>query len=73
MKNSVQRFGKYGLAFENKPKRIVVTDINDAKIARAKEVISEAEAAEKGVELHYINTANMEDPVAQLLAITEGG
>lgn len=49
MKNSVQRFGKYGLAFENKPKRIVVTDINDAKIARAKEVISEAEAAEKGV------------------------
>ena len=56
MKNSVQRFGKYGLAFENKPKRIVVTDINDAKIARAKEVISEAEAAEKGVELHYINT-----------------
>ena len=32
----------YGLAFENKPKRIVVIDINDVKIARAKEVISEA-------------------------------
>ena len=40
----------YGLAFENKPKRIVVTDINDAKNARAKEVISEEEAKEKGVE-----------------------
>ncbi|MFG6383990.1 MAG: zinc-binding dehydrogenase [Lachnospiraceae bacterium] len=62
----------YGLTFENKPKRIVVTDINDAKIARAKEVISEAEAKEKGVELHYVNTANMEDPVAELRAITEG-
>ena len=49
----------YGLAFENKPKRIVVTDINDAKIARAKEVIPEAEAEKKGVELHYVNTANM--------------
>ena len=39
----------YGLTFENKPKRIVVTDINDEKIARAKEVVSEAEAREKGV------------------------
>ena len=27
----------YGLTFENKPRRIVVTDINEAKIARAKE------------------------------------
>ena len=62
----------YGLAFENKPKRIVVTDINDAKIARAKEVISEEEAKEKGVELHYVNTAGMEDPAAELRAITEG-
>ena len=62
----------YGLTFENKPKRIVVTDINDAKIARAKEVIPESEAAEKGVELHYVNTANMEDPVAELKAITGG-
>ncbi len=62
----------YGLTFENKPKRIVVTDINDAKIARAKEVIPESEAAEKGVELHYVNTAGMEDPVAELKAITGG-
>ena len=62
----------YGLAFENKPKRIVVTDINDAKIARAKEVIPESEAKEKGIELHYVNTANMEDPIAELRAITDG-
>ena len=25
----------YGIQFENKPKRIVVTDIDDAKLARA--------------------------------------
>ena len=62
----------YGLTFENKPRRIVVTDINEAKIARAKEVIPESEAAEKGVELHYVNTAGMEDPVAELKAITGG-
>ena len=28
----------YGLTFENKPKRIVVTDVDDAKIERAKAV-----------------------------------
>ena len=31
-----------------------------------------SEAAEKGVELHYVNTAGMEDPVAELKAITGG-
>ena len=62
----------YGITFENKPKRIVVTDINDAKIARARDVIPESEAAANGVELHYINTANMADPVSELMAITEG-
>lgn len=62
----------YGLQFENKPKRIVVTDIDDAKIARAKEVISPEHAAEMGVELHYVNTATMEDQVAELMALTDG-
>lgn len=62
----------YGLAFENKPKRIVVTDINEDRIKRAEEMVPVSEAKEKGVELHYVNTANMEDPVAELKAITEG-
>lgn len=62
----------YGLQFENKPKRIVVTEVNDAKIERAREVISEESAKEKGVELLYVNTANMADPVAELLEISEG-
>lgn len=62
----------YGIQFENKPKRIVVTDVDDAKIARAKEVISEESAKEKGVELLYVNTAKMEDADAELMAITDG-
>ena len=37
----------YGIQIENRPKRIVVTDIDDAKIERAREVIPEAKAAEK--------------------------
>ena len=62
----------YGLYIENKPKRIVVTDISDDKIERAKEVISEELAAKKGIELVYVNTDKMADPVAELKAITNG-
>lgn len=62
----------YGLCTENKPKRIVVTDVDDAKIARAKECIPPEEAQEKGIELLYVNTAAMEDAEAELMAITEG-
>ena len=62
----------YGIRFGNTPKRIVVTDINDARIARAKEVISPVLAASYGVELQYVNTADMADPWQALMDITEG-
>ena len=62
----------YGLCFENKPKRIVVTDISEEKIARAKECIPESEAAEQGIELIYVNTSAYDDPEAELMKISEG-
>lgn len=62
----------YGIQFENKPKRIVVTEVDDAKIKRAKEVITEEYAASHGVELLYVNTAKMDDPVQGLMELTEG-
>lgn len=62
----------YGIQFENKPKRIVVTEVSEDKIARAKEMIPEDQAKKNGVELLYVNTAAMEDPIEELLAITEG-
>ncbi|WP_097013983.1 zinc-binding dehydrogenase [Anaerocolumna aminovalerica] len=62
----------YGLIMENKPKRLVITDISDEKIKRAKEVISEETAAAKGIELIYVNTATMKDPVSELMELTEG-
>src|SRR5699024_8456770 len=62
----------YGIQFENKPKRIVVTDIDDGKIARAKEVITEEYAKSHGVELLYVNTAKMADPAEELRALTGG-
>lgn len=60
----------YGLYTENKPKRIVVTDISDARIEDAKKKISPEEAAQKGVELLYINTASLEDPYKTLMELT---
>lgn len=62
----------YGIQFENRPKRIVVTDVSDDRIARAKEMISEEQAKKNGVDLFYVNTAKMENPIEELLAITEG-
>lgn len=62
----------YGLYTENKPKRIVVTDISDDRINRASEVISPEAAADKGVELIYANTAKEEDPIKALMELTDG-
>ncbi|KIR02970.1 L-sorbose 1-phosphate reductase [Lachnospiraceae bacterium TWA4] len=62
----------YGIQFENRPKRIVVTDVDDAKLKRAAECITVEEAKEKGVELLYVNTGKMEDPIKELMDITDG-
>lgn len=61
----------YALALENKPKRLVITDISDERINRAREVISEKTATDNGIELIYVNTASMNDPVTELMKITE--
>lgn len=62
----------YGLQIENKPARIIVTDISDEKIARAKEVIPEEQGTANGIELRYVNTAAMTDPVKELMDMTDG-
>lgn len=62
----------YGLYTPNRPKRIVVTDISDERIQRAKQMIPEETATKKGIELLYVNTAAMENPVEELRQITDG-
>lgn len=57
---------------ERKPKLLVVTDIDQSRLDRAAELYSPAEAAEKGIELKYINTSNQKDPVGLLLDLTGG-
>ena len=62
----------YALAIDDKPSMIVVTDINDDRLTRAEQFISKARANAVGVELHYVNTASFDDPIAQLMSLTNG-
>jgi threonine dehydrogenase-like Zn-dependent dehydrogenase len=54
------------------PKLLIVTDIDDARLARAAELLTVEEAAKYGVELHYINTAAIENPAEYLRSFTGG-
>lgn len=49
-----------------RPRKLVVTDIDDARLSRAEELFPMAEAAKFGVELLYVNTAKQDDPIAAL-------
>ncbi|MCR4695164.1 MAG: zinc-binding dehydrogenase [Pseudobutyrivibrio sp.] len=53
-------------------KRVVVTDVDDAKIERAKQVMPIEFAKEHGVELIYANTAKMTDATKELIEIADG-
>ncbi len=62
----------YAIHNERKPGLIVVTDIDSARIERARSLFSEEEAAREGVKLVYLNTKETDDPVRALLDLTDG-
>ncbi|MBR2616076.1 MAG: zinc-binding dehydrogenase [Clostridia bacterium] len=62
----------YALHCDRRPSLLVVTDIDDARLARAESIYTVEHAKECGVELHYVNTAKTPDPVATLREITGG-
>lgn len=53
--------------------QVVVTDINAERLADCEAKFSPATAKKKGVDLIYLNTANLEDPVAKLRELSDGG
>lgn len=57
---------EYALNADVKPSVIYVTDIDENRLNRASEVITPEYASERGVELHYINTTDLEAPGAYL-------
>lgn len=63
---------EYPLALANKPKRVVVTDVDPARLARARELIPAEAAAREGVELHFINPREHPDQYAFLQGLVDG-
>ena len=57
---------------DRKPKKLVVTDIDQKRLDRASSLFSPQFALKKGIELIYLNTRNKINPVQELLNITSG-
>jgi threonine dehydrogenase-like Zn-dependent dehydrogenase len=62
----------YALNCDRKPGLLIVTDINDDRLDRARKLFPEDAAKEKGVELHFVNPNNMDDSVKGLIEFTGG-
>ena len=56
----------------SRPELLVVTDIDDARLNRAAEILPQSEAAKCGVKLVYVNTADPECGDAYLMSLTGG-
>lgn len=56
----------------HKPSLLVVSDIDQERLDRAAHLYPPGYAKERGVELHYVNTGAVEDPVALIKEINGG-
>ncbi|MFT3737779.1 MAG: zinc-binding dehydrogenase [Breznakibacter sp.] len=57
---------------DRKPSLLVVTDIDQARLDRAAEIYPVQLAKEKGIELIYLNTKALENPVEYMRGLTNG-
>jgi threonine dehydrogenase-like Zn-dependent dehydrogenase len=62
----------YAIHNSRKPKLLIVTDIDDARLERASQILTVEEACKNGVDLRYVNTAKQENADAYLLSLTDG-
>ena len=62
----------YAIHNERKPNLLVVTDIDQARLDRAASILTVEEAKKNGVELVYLNTGNMENPVEEMMKLSGG-
>ncbi len=62
----------YAIHCGRAPKVLVVPDKNDERLARAAELVTVEEAAKYGVELHYVNSDKVDNPVEYLRSFTNG-
>ncbi len=62
----------YILHCDRRPTLLVVTDIDEARLSRAEELLSPAEAKKQGITLHYLNTSGCDARAALLPLSPEG-
>ncbi len=62
----------YALHRDIRPSLVVVTDLNQERLDRAAQLFPPAEYENEGIELHFVNTGSLEDPVAELKKISGG-
>lgn len=62
----------YAIHNPRRPGLLVVTDIDDTRLARAASIYSVGDAAKNGVKLIYVNTTGIEDVPAHLISLTDG-
>lgn len=62
----------YALHRDVRPGMVVVTDINQDRLDRAEQLFPVEEMKAEGIDLRFINTGNMADPAAELIAISGG-
>lgn len=63
----------YALHRDRKPGMVVVTDINQDRLDRAEHLFPPAQIKdEEGIELHFVNTGELSDPVGYLRDLTGG-
>lgn len=62
----------YTIHSDRRPKLLVVTDIDKARLKKASSIHTVDEAKKRGVELKYINTKDIENPEEYLISITSG-
>ncbi len=61
----------YAISSDRRPSRVVVTDIDRARLKRGEEIFRD-KAARNNVSIDFIDTSTMEHPVAQLRALVDG-
>lgn len=61
----------YAIHCDRRPGKLVVTDIDQARLDRAATIYTVEDAKAHGVELIYMNTSG-EDPVGKLMELTDG-
>lgn len=54
----------YALHRDIRPGMIVVTDVNQERLDRAAHLFPIEDAKKDGIDLHFVNTGKLEDPVA---------